>query len=353
MTETRLPQILALSALLLSHCAISCAVPADQGDQRTAFDFYLSGNASYHSTQYDKAIAAFRESIRLDPGFYYAHVNLGVALAKNQKPTEAIETFTSCIDRQWGSQADRFVFHLNRALAHHQAQDAKAALGDRAILSKLDAARADELADSKEYVLMDGTYCERRNEADRNRLSGKHKASLAKGQTIVQKIAHAGKNAEEYEALCLIEGTLEEVAAVLTDYQSYPQFMPNVSEIKIVSSTQDATIVDYKLLLPLGVVKKYRLKFWSKKEEYRFQLFWKKLPWPGLKPEETVIDTYGQWILEGASQKESPILAYYRVYTDPGHIPLGMGWIVDILTKKSIPDIMKGTRSRLKAGAKD
>jgi hypothetical protein len=200
---------------------------------------------------------------------------------------------------------------------------------------------------------MDAIYSERRNEADKNRLFDKHKASIAKGQIIVQKITHAGKNAEEYEALGLIEGALQEVSTVLTDYQSYPKFMPNVNEIKIASSTQDATIVDYKLLLPMGVVKKYRLRFWSKKEEHKIQLFWKKLPWAGLKPEETVIDTYGQWILEKSPQRDGQVLAYYRVYTDPGNIPFGMGWIVDILTKKSIPDIIKGTRSRIKGGASD
>jgi len=158
---------------------------------------------------------------------------------------------------------------------------------------------------------------------------------------------------ETESALGLIEGTLEEVAAVLADYESYPKFMPNVSEIKIAGSTQDATIVDYKLLLPLGFVKKYRLRFWSKKEERKIQLFWKKVPWAGLKPEETVIDTYGQWILEKSPQQDGPVLAYYRVYTDPGNIPLGTGWIVDILTQKSIPNIMKGTRSRVKSCGSD
>ncbi len=352
-TETKPLGILVLSLLvLLSYCAISCAGSAGKDDQKTAFDCCLSGNAYYHGGQYDQAIAAFRESVQLDPDCYYAHINLGVALTKSQKFTEAIEAFTLCINKKWGSPTDRCVFYFNRALASEAVQDTKSAQKDRATMSKLDSVWISELANSKDYIFMDANYCERRNEADKNRLFDKHKTSIAKGQTIVRKIAHAGKNAEEYEALGFIEGTLEEAAAVLTDYQSYPQFMPNVSEIKIVSSTQDATIVDYKLLLPMGVVKKYRLKFWSKKEEYRFQLFWKKLPWPGLKPEETVIDTYGQWILEGASQKESPILAYYRVYTDPGNIPFGMGWIVDALTQNSIPDIIESTANRVKGRAK-
>ncbi len=352
-TETKPLGILVLSLLvLLSYCAISCAGSAGKDDQKTAFDCCLSGNTYYHGGQYDQAIAAFRESVQLDPDCYYAHINLGVALTKSQKLTEAIKTFTLCINKKWGSQTDRCVFYLNRALANDAAGDAKSAQKDRATLAKLDAVWAGELANSKDYIFMDANYCQRRNEAEMDRLLAKNTMSLFEGRIAVEKVGNSGKNAQEYEALGGIEGTLEEAAAVLTDYQSYPQFMPNVSEIKIVSSTQDATIVDYKLLLPMGVVKKYRLKFWSKKEEYRFQLFWKKLPWPGLKPDETVIDTYGQWILEGASQKESPILAYYRVYTDPGNIPFGMGWIVDALTQNSIPDIIESTANRVKGRAK-
>jgi hypothetical protein len=348
--ETKPLQILILSCFLLFNCGIPRAGSADRGDQKTAHDFYLSGNVFCCSGQYDEAIAALRESVRLDPDYYYAQVNLGVALAKSQKFAEAIETFTFCINKKWGSQTDRFIFYFNRAIANDEAEDAKSAQRDRATLAKLDSARAGELANSKDYILMDAIYSEKRNEADKNRLFDKNMTSIAKGQVIVHKIDHGGKNAEEYEALGLIEGTLKEVSSVLSDYESYPKFMPNVNEIKIASSTQDATVVDYKLLLPMGVVKKYRLKFWSKKEEHRIQLFWKKLPWPDLKPEETVVDTYGQWIIEKSPQKDGPVLAYYRVYTDPGNIPLGMGWIVDILTQKSIPGIINGTRNRVKSG---
>lgn len=353
-TKIRIHQILIpVLFVLLFNGAVPGADFTGADDEKTAFDLCSSGNAFYQSGQYDQAIASYRESIRLDPGCYYAHVNLGVTLAKNQKTAEAIEAFTLCINKKWGSPTDRCVFYLNRAVAGEQVQDAKSAQKDRAAIAKLESVLAGELADSKDYVFMDANYCQSRNEAEKSNLLAKNRVPVAQGRVVVEKVGNSGKNAEEYEALGTIEGTLEQVAAVLTDYESYPKFMPNVSEIKIASSTQDTTIVDYKLLLPLGVVKKYRLKFWSKKQEHKIQLFWKKLPWPGLKPSETVVDTYGQWILERASRKESPVLAYYRVYTDPGNIPLGMGWIVDVLTQKSIPDIIKGTRSRVKACAED
>jgi len=334
---------------LLFNCAILNAGSMEKNNQKTAYDFYLHGNASYHNGQYGKAITAFRKSVELDPNYYYAHINLGVALVKAQEFNEAIQKFTFCINKKWGSGADQFVLYFNRALAWKEIGQTRSALRDQATLKKLDPVRVKELQNSKDYILMDTIYVETRNEADKNRLFNRYKTSITKGKIVLRKIADFGKTAEEYEAMGLIEGTLEEVSSVLADYESYPKFMPNVNEIKIKSSTDEEIIVDYKLLLPMDFVKKYRLKFWSKNEENKIQLFWKKLPWPGLKPKETIIDTYGQWILEDFPEKDNQVLAYYRVYTDPGKIPLGTGWIVDILTQKSVPNIISKTRSRVKS----
>ena len=335
--------------LVLFNYPILDAGSTDKTNPKTAYDFYLSGNTFYRNGQYDRAISEYRKSVELDPDYCYAHINLGAALAETEQFKEAVQEFTLCIDRKWGSEADRFVFYFNRALANREIGDTGAALRDRADFTKLDAARAQELQNSRDYLLMDTTYVELRNEADKKRLFEKYEKSIAKGKIIVRKIADSGKNAEEYEAIGLIEGTPANVFGVLTDYQSYPRFMPNVNQVRIRSSSEQEVIVDYKLSLPMGFVKKYRLKFWSKARNNRIQLFWKKVPWPGLKPKETIIDTYGQWILEDFPEKDNHVLAYYRVYTDPGDIPLGTGWIVDVLTKKSIPDIIKATRSRVKS----
>jgi len=344
--------LIAILSLFVFDSATLGAASKDKRNPKTAYDFYLSGNSLYGNGKYDEAIHAFEKSVQLNPDYYYARVNLGAALAKNQEFKEAIQEFTFCIDRKWGSGADHFVFYFNRALARKAGGEARSALRDRGILRKLDPVRAEKLQNAQDYIFMDTLYSQRRNEADKNRLFRRYKASIAKGKIIVRKIADHGKNAEEYEAIGLIEGTLQEVYTVLTDYKSYPEFMPNVKKVSIGSSTDEGTVVDYELGLPMGVVKKYRLMLWSKNEANQVLLFWRKLAWPGLKPKETVIDTYGQWILEDFPEKDNQVLAYYRVYTNPGKIPFGTGWIVDILTKESIPNIIKGTRRRVKQKAK-
>lgn len=319
---------------------------------KTAYDFYVSGNRLYDNGKYDDAVRAFEQSVQLDPDYYFARINLGVAMAKNREFSQAIQNFTYCIDEKCGSEADRFVFYFNRALARKESGQTQSTQKDWIVLKKLDPTRAEELQHVQEYIFMDALYCQRRNETDKNKLFQKHKASIAKERIVVQKIAGHSKNAEEYDPMGLIEGTLEEVTGILTDYKSYPAFMPNVKEISIRSSSDEGVIVDHKLGLPMDFVKKYRLRYWAKREENRIQLFWKKMPWPELKSKETVVDTWGQWILEEYPQQNHQILAYYRVYTDPGNIPLGTGWIVEIMTKDSIPNVIEQTRRRVKQMAR-
>lgn len=346
-TKTRQVLITFLYLFVFDFAILGAAAP-EQKETVTAYDFYLNGNRFYHSGKYTEAISAFKKSIQLDPDYYYARVNLGAAMAQIRDFKQAVQQFTFCINEKWGSQGDRFVFYFNRGLAGKASGQTTSVQKDWETLKKLDPARTAKLRNAKDYIFMDTLYSQNRNATDKGRLFQEHKTSIVKGKIIVRKIAGHAKNAEEYEAMGLIEGTLKEVSGVLTDYRSYPEFMPNVKEISIKSVTEEGLVVDHKLGLPMGVVKKYRLRLWTKSEANRIQLFWKKLPRPELKPKETVVDTYGQWILEVFPGEHNQVLAYYRVYTDPGKVPLGTGWIVDILTKQSIPNIIKKTRHRVK-----
>jgi len=347
--KTKTLQVLiACVGLLVFEMAPLGAASLETTNAKTAYDFYLNGNGLYHDEKYDEATRVFEQSVQLNPGYYYARSNLGVAMAKTGAFRKALQQFTFCIEEKYGSDADRFVFYFNRMLAGKESGRTQFIQKDLAALKKLDSARIRELRDSKEYIFMDALYSQTRNAADKDKLFQKHKTSLAKGKIIVRKISGHRGNAEEYEAMGLIEGTLREVSGVLTDYVSYPEFMPNVREISIRSSAEEGFVVDHTLSLPMGVLKKYRLKYWAKSEANSVQLFWKKWPWPELRPSQTIVDTYGQWILEDVPGTDNQVLAYYRVYTDPGKVPFGTGWIVDIVTKESIPNVIRETKRRVK-----
>jgi tetratricopeptide (TPR) repeat protein len=51
------------------------------------------GNSYYRARRYNEAIKQLRKTVDLDPGFYYAHWNLGSALAANGDLAGAIEEY--------------------------------------------------------------------------------------------------------------------------------------------------------------------------------------------------------------------------------------------------------------------
>lgn len=346
-TKSLLVPLVAVCLLLPGADSLNADLIAE-GRQKTPHDFYVRGNACFHAGDYGKAVAAFREAVKLEPGYYFARVNLGVSLARMQRYEEAIRLFTQCIEEDRGPGADRFAFCFNRALARKGAGEMVAAQRDLVAMGKLDPARAKALQNSRQYILMDDAYVQERNEGDRDRFFRQHKASITEGKIVVRKVAGAGKNTEEYEAVGLIAGTVEEVSGVLADYEKYSEFMPNVKKMTIRHSADGVDIVDWQLSLPMGYVKRYRLKCWVKREDDRIQRFWKKVPWRGLAADETIVDTYGQWTLEPFPGQTNQVLAYYRVYTDPGRVPLGTGWIVDILSRNSVPNIIRSTGKRVR-----
>lgn len=182
--------------------------------------------------------------------------------------------------------------------------------------------------------------------ADPISMNPHEKDRVERGEIIVREIDTAGKDGKTFEAICRIDGSRKDVMRVLTDYETYPEFMPNVSRIEVLDRTDDAAVINYTLALPLGKVKKYRLRLTSSEPEAGVSVLrWHLVEWPGLKPEETIEETNGHWRIEEASDGGSRVL--YHVHTDPGHVPFGLGWIVDALSKDSVPEALAGTRTRV------
>jgi hypothetical protein len=73
-------------------------------------------------------------------------------------------------------------------------------------------------------------------------------------------------------------------------------------------------------------------------------MHWHKVEWQGLDPDETIQDSTGYWFFKHAD-KQTTLLHYYTK-TDPGHVPFGLGWIVDYLTEKTVVDLLKNTKAR-------
>ena len=182
-------------------------------------------------------------------------------------------------------------------------------------------------------------------------LNSQEQQAVEKKEIIVLEQPTNGKPGKVVEAVGIIEAKGEVIRDIVIDYSSYPEFMPNISRIEILEQNGTTAVINQFLSLPLGKTKKYRVRLEaSTPDEHTYVIQWRLKQWPGLKPEETIRDTKGFWHIQELDAEHSLVL--YHVYTDPGKVPFGLGWIVDLLSKKSVPEVLAKTRERAEERSK-
>jgi hypothetical protein len=156
---------------------------------------------------------------------------------------------------------------------------------------------------------------------------------------------NTGKTAgKTFLAATIMNAPLQQLCSIIQDYPQYPQFMPNTADTRVMQ-IGDATFIDLTLSLPLGKSKKYRLQMESKVSEQSCRLAWKLVP-SGLRIEDTIADTVGYWQLSSHPTDSRKTVVEYQVYADPGPVPFGFGWIVDMMSKRSLPRTLEALRER-------
>ena len=178
-------------------------------------------------------------------------------------------------------------------------------------------------------------------------LSPAEQAEIHKGRIVPRPVPTPGSKGRAFEAVGLITGTLDEVLGIVTDYRRYPEFMPRVERTVVTDESDAVSLVEQHLKLPLGVRKRYRLRYTLRRGPDGFRIDWVKVVWPEVPLSQSVVDTSGHW--QVTSFGEGRLLAVYRVYTDPGRVPLGMKGLALSLSKHEIPKVIERVRQRLRS----
>ena len=160
----------------------------------------------------------------------------------------------------------------------------------------------------------------------------------------VSNLAVPGKT---YVAATIMNASIQRLCSVIMNYPDYPLFMPNTERTTVLSTSDDATLVEMLLRLPLGKTKRYRLKMTPTVAPQSCQVAWKLVPTEGLQQSETITDTSGYWLFTPDPKDASKTLVKYFVFADPGPIPFGLGWIVDMMTRISLPRTLEALRERV------
>ncbi len=184
--------------------------------------------------------------------------------------------------------------------------------------------------------------------ADQIVLSSLESQLLAQDEVIIRDLSLPGQKVKTFEAVTIIQASRQQIVDVILDFESYPDFMPNVNQVDEVGKDSDGVHLNITLGLPLGISKKYRIALTEAGQNEQFsKIAWHSLEWPGLKPSETIKETNGYWLVQEKSDTSAVVL--YHVRTDPGPVPWGFGWVVDLLTQNNLPDILLQTGIQAKA----
>jgi len=161
------------------------------------------------------------------------------------------------------------------------------------------------------------------------------------GEVVIHALDTQGQPGSSFEVFKLMQVGLPALYATLTCYQDYSRFMPNVERLEVRPQSVSSVDADYYLALPMKQSKRYRLRLQAEESVGRAQIRWKQIPWPEVALKDSIADTQGSWQLQANSPEQTWVK--YQVYTDPGPIPFGLGWIVDVLTRVSLPDVLNST----------
>lgn len=176
--------------------------------------------------------------------------------------------------------------------------------------------------------------------------------AMAASDVAVVDISKSGVPGKTFAASTTVAASVATVCAAIQDFAGYPQFMPNVDKVAVAPGGAGTSLVDITLKLPMGQSKRYRLKMTPKVTDASCQLAWKLVPVEGLKPDDTIADTSGAWQLAPDAHDTGKTSVKYQVYTDPGPVPMGFGWIVDSMSRDSIPKMFDSLRARVAASSR-
>lgn len=172
---------------------------------------------------------------------------------------------------------------------------------------------------------------------------------LSEKRIAVKNVSKPATPGTSFFAATIIDAPVEKLCTIIQDYADYPNFMPNMRQARVVHSAEDYSLVDMTLRVPFGKIKKYRVKMEPRTSERSCRLFWKLVPNEDLKPEETIADTSGYWQLTPHPSSRSKTVVEYFVYANPGPVPLGLGWVDDIISKNTPPKTLEALRDKAQA----
>lgn len=152
----------------------------------------------------------------------------------------------------------------------------------------------------------------------------------------IRLIESRGSGVKTAEAVFLIKATPETAFKTVTDFDQYPEFMPNIKAAIAIEKNDDREKYKFTLKVAFWDIN-YTLLLKSNVKDEIYSLNWEYV-------DGDIKDTSGSWEIRQYDKNNEYSLILYKVRTDPGRfIP---DWVADRLSTRSIPDMIRAVQKR-------
>jgi len=170
--------------------------------------------------------------------------------------------------------------------------------------------------------------------AQETTLTPEKRAALEKGEIVMEIKQHPLTKVYLPTGQCLVEASTEEVWNIITDFDSFKDYLPHVVYYRPVCWKDNRLLVDCKVKVA-GLNFEYRLAYDINEKDHATYWFFVSGP---------IRDSQGYWRIEPYDGQR--VLVTYTTTLDVGRaMP---GFLERIFAKSTFPDIFKSLRERVK-----
>ena len=163
---------------------------------------------------------------------------------------------------------------------------------------------------------------------------------LESGNIVVIETEKDYGDAKHYQVYGIIDANLNEVFDAIENFDDYPHFMPRFDFVEPLETSDTLRSYIFNIKLPMSIKYKYKIKIKKSVTDTISWLAWETIDWE----ENSIEETWGQWYITPYGELKKQTLVQYQVYTDPGYIPFGFEWIINVLTKGALPETVENLK---------
>ena len=163
-------------------------------------------------------------------------------------------------------------------------------------------------------------------------------------EIVINKTTKSFGNGKHFRVYGQIKAPINEVFNVINKEEEYPKFMPRFNDVKYLYTENNFSYYTFHISLPLNIKYQYKIKINEYQNKDVAWITWELVDWE----HNSIADTWGQWYFTSLNNSEYTLIQY-QTYIDPGYVPFGAGWIIDLLTHTSLPQIVKNSKEYIES----